>query len=115
MSLRRRTAIFGCSPEARLARWEKRLPEEVKRAAPPGSACPLFWPPARVGAAEAVSGSNLEAGLWSHVRQWPAVRAVRLALRVRQRPQSSATENFVLYVIIWQELRCSVRRHVNNP
>ena len=66
-------------------RWEKRLPEEVRRAAPPGSACPLFWPPARVGAAEAVSGSNLEAGLWSHIRQWPAIRAVRLAVRVSQR------------------------------
>ena len=71
------------TPVVHVLRWAGRLPEEVRRAAPPGSPGPLFWPPARVGAAEAASGRTLQAGVWSHIRQWPAVRAVRLALRVR--------------------------------
>jgi hypothetical protein len=36
-------------------RWEQRLPPEVLAAAPPGDACPLFWPPP--GAAGVAGGA----------------------------------------------------------
>jgi hypothetical protein len=41
---------------ARRGRWERRLLPEVTAAAPPGDACPLFWPPP--GAAAAAEGDG---------------------------------------------------------
>lgn len=64
-------------------RWRKRIPEALRRAAPAGSATCMFWPTAVAGAQEVAAEGAAHVGLWARVRQWPVVRPIRLAIRVR--------------------------------
>ena len=64
-------------------RWRARLPEALRRAGSPGSVTCLFWPTAHAGAQEAAAKGSHHVGIWARVRQWPAIRPIRLAIQVR--------------------------------
>ena len=59
-------------------RWEKHLPDAVKRAGAPSSQCCLFWAPSEAELAE----DSASHSLWRRVRNSALGRSVRLAVKV---------------------------------